>query len=75
MDEWKETYPAEIHRFFGEGFYTGKYSTGNWNGNWDDMEIEEPVMQDGRTSTGIVHGTLSNDSSVVTWFHFIEKTS
>ena len=39
------------------------------------MEIEEPVMKDGRTSTGIIHGTLSNDSSMVTWFHFIEKTS
>ena len=33
------------------------------------------VMNDGRTSTGIVHGTLSNDSSMVTWFHFIEKAS
>ena len=39
------------------------------------MEIEEPVMKDGRTSTVIVHGTLSNDSSMVTWFNFIEKTS
>ena len=39
------------------------------------MEIEEPVMKDGRTSTGIGQGTLSNDSSMVTWFHFIEKTS
>ena len=34
-----------------------------------------PVMKDGRTFTGIVHGTLSNDFSMVTWFHFIEKTS
>ena len=39
------------------------------------MQVEEPVMKDGRTSTGIIHGTLSNDSSMVTWFHFIEKTS
>ena len=30
------------------------------------MEIEELVMKDGRTSTGIVHGTISNDSSMVT---------
>ena len=75
MDEWKETYPAEIQRFFGEGFYTGRYSSRNGSGTWADMEIEEPVMKDGTTSTGIVHGTLSNDSSMVMWFHFIEKTS
>ena len=75
MDEWKGTYPAEIKRFFGEGFYTRRYSSRNWSRTWADMEIEEPVMKDGRTSTGIVYGTQSNDSSMVTWFHFIKKTS
>ena len=39
------------------------------------MEIDESVMKDGKTSIGIGHGTLSNDVSMVTWFHFIEKTS
>ena len=64
-----------MDEIFGKGHHTVRYLSRNWRGTGSDMNIEESVMREAKTSGVIGHGTLRHEDALGPWFLFIEHTS
>ena len=60
---------------FGNRHHTVRYSSRNWRSAGSDMSIEQSVMREAKTSSGIGLGALRHEDPLGSWFLFIEHTS
>ena len=74
-DTWSQQCPDLMDEFFGKVNHTVRYSSRNWRGTWSDMSIEQSLMREANTSSGIGHGALRHEDALGSWFLFIEHTS
>ena len=74
-DSWNEKHPNLVESFLTVGNHTVRYSGRNWAGQWSDLSIEESLMRETKSLGGVGHGTLRNEYSLETRFHFVDPTS
>ena len=62
FDAWNQHCPDLMDEVFGKGHHTVRYSSRNWRGTGSD--IEDSVMREAKTSSGIDHGALRHEDAL-----------